>query len=239
MPLHIDALPIHPGWKPVLHHPKIQRPLLQAWQWAEARQQSHSVLPDQADWLRALRYTPPEDIKAIILGQDPYPNKTDAMGLSFSVPPSAKIAGSLRNIRKELARDMPEQTLPDHGDLTGWAKQGVLLLNTVLTVDEGDAGAHLRQAGWERFTTALLTYLAQVNPAMVVLAWGKKAHAVAEIFNAPHSVIRTSHPSGLGHYRHGKTFTAFTGSGCFSMTNDILIANDRPSINWFKLEKGQ
>lgn len=226
---------VHPEWMPILEDPTIKNTLETSWAWAKERQTHVCVLPKEENWLKALSFCGPSDIKVVILGQDPYPNAKDAMGLSFSVDRSTKpLPGSLRNIRKELSRHYTP--MPDHGDLTGWAKQGVLLLNTVLTVDEGDAASHSKKAQWEHFTHHILKALAKEKKPMVVLAWGKHAHKAAQFFTYPRKVIKTSHPSGLAHYRAGNDFSAFSGSDCFLNTNLFLLQHGRQAVDWTNLD---
>lgn len=224
---------LHPGWQALFAQSNFRIPLSHAWQNASNDEQQHRLLPAAHQRLEAFRHTHPDDVKVLILGQDPYPQAENAMGLSFSVSKSQhKLPGSLKNIRKEILREYPENSLPEHGNLISWVKQGVLLLNTVLTVREGDAGSHLKHIGWEAFTRVVIDYLSSEHPGMAVLAWGKHAHKLTCDFGAQHCVIKTSHPSGLGHFRSGKDFDAFTGSDCFIRANSYLTSRGLNTIDW-------
>ena len=189
------------------------------------------IYPPKSQWYNAFLYTPFDQIKVVIVGQDPYHGAGQAHGLSFSVPDNIKIPPSLRNIYKELNRDM-DLPIPTSGNLESWAKQGVLLLNASLTVREGEANSHSKQ-GWLTFTNSCIDYINQHNEGVVFLAWGKFAHGVCEkVDTTKHCVIKTSHPSPLGASKQGKDFTAFLGSGCFSLANDYLQKTGQEIINW-------
>jgi uracil-DNA glycosylase len=173
----------------------------------------------------ALEKTPYEKVKVVILGQDPYHGMNQAHGLSFSVQPGVKIPPSLKNIYKELADDLgiPPVT---HGYLTSWAEQGVLLLNTVLTVREGQAYSH-RGKGWEQLTDAIIQKLNEREQPIVFILWGKPAQQkMTMIDTQKHIIIRSVHPSPLSAHR------GFFGSKPFSKTNDALIALGETPINW-------
>lgn len=171
---------------------------------------------------RALALTPPDTVRAVILGQDPYPTPGRATGLAFAFPPDDPPRDSLRNILTELRTDLGI-TRP-HGDLTGWAAQGVLLLNTVLTVPLGEPDGH-RGWGWEALTTQILTRVAQSPTAF--LLWGTPAQNLAKPHLGPqHLTIESPHPSPLSAYR------GFLGSRPFSRTNDWLTTRGSPPIDW-------
>lgn len=171
---------------------------------------------------RALTLTPPGAVRAVILGQDPYPTPGRATGLAFAFPPGGRPRDSLRNILTELRDDLGI-TRPD-GDLTGWATQGVLLLNTVLTVPVGQANGH-RGWGWEILTTQVLARVAR-NPTAFLL-WGAPAQKIARPLLGPqHLAVESPHPSPLSAHR------GFLGSRPFSRANDWLIAQGRPAIDW-------
>lgn len=201
------------------------------------KEKSETVLPNKEYRFKAFEMTGPRDIRCVICGQDPYHDPSLAMGLSFSIPREVKkYPSSLINIRKEILRNHPGATLPNHGDLTGWSNQGVFLLNTVLTVAEKQAGSHAKKLGWEIFTSNALSYINNVNDGLVFLAWGKFAHKLSKIIDNPrHTIIKTSHPSGLGHYRDGRDFCAFTGSNCFNNANAALASIGKPTIDWLAL----
>ena len=189
------------------------------------------VYPPKGQWFNAFLYTPFNQIKVVIVGQDPYHGEGQAHGLSFSVPDGIKVPPSLRNIYKELNRDLG-MPIPASGNLEAWAKQGVLLLNASLTVRAGEANSHSKQ-GWLRFTNSCIDYINQHQSGVVFLAWGRFAHDVcAQVDTSKHCVIKTSHPSPLGATKQGRDFTAFLGSGCFSLANQYLTRFGKTPINW-------
>ena len=189
-----------------------------------------TIYPPQGDILNALAYVAPGDVRAVILGQDPYHEPGQAMGLSFSVPDGCKAPPSLRNIFKELEAELGPSCAA-HTDLTLWARQGVLLLNTVLTVEQGAANAHAGR-GWETFTRAALEYAAAHGTApLAAVLWGKPAQKYAPIFNRaaahrPVLVLESAHPSPLSAYR------GFFGSAPFGKVNAFLKNNGAAEIDW-------
>lgn len=186
---------------------------------------TRTVYPDMYDIFNALHFTELKNTKACILGQDPYHGPGQAHGLSFSVKPGVPQPPSLRNILKELQHDIGCQ-LPDHGCLIPWAQQGVLLLNTVLTVRRGQANSH-QNKGWEQFTDKVIHVLnAQKNPVVFIL-WGRHAQAKRHMIDATrHHVITSPHPSPLSAHR------GFFGSKPFSRTNEFLQSRGRAPIEW-------
>lgn len=183
------------------------------------------VYPSIDQIFHAFQLTPLNDVKCVILGQDPYHQPSQAMGLSFSVPKGLKIPPSLLNIFKELESDLniPRST---HGDLTQWAIQGVLLLNTILTVSDSSPLSHSK-LGWERFVGKILTQLSDENPFVVFVFWGKSAQEFSSLVDKKkHFVIRGVHPSPLSSHR------GFFGSKPFSKINNALIANGKTAIDW-------
>ena len=182
------------------------------------------ILPPAPDVFRALALTPPDRVRVVILGQDPYPTIGNAHGLSFSVRPGVAVPGSLRNIFKELHADLGLPR-PNHGTLESWARQGVLLLNTVLTVAAGQANAHRRQ-GWEQFTDAVIRTVDRGADSVFIL-WGKPAQAKAALIDPRrHLILASAHPSGLSAHK------GFFGSRPFSRANDFLDAHGRGRIDW-------
>lgn len=211
-----DAPPPPPGWDDLPFFtdawPALWRRLAAAPAWQPA--------PEAI--FRALALTPPAAVRAVIVGQDPYPTPGRATGLAFAFPPGAPPRDSLRNILTELRADLG--VLRPHGDLTGWAAQGVLLLNTVLTVPLGQANGH-RGWGWEALTTQILARVAQ-NPTAFLL-WGAPAQRIAGPHLGPrHLIVESPHPSPLSAHR------GFLGSRPFSRVNDWLAAQGRPVIDW-------
>lgn len=183
------------------------------------------VYPEEQHIYTALELTPLNEVKVVILGQDPYHEEGQAHGLSFSVMPGVKIPPSLRNIYKELADDLG-CTIPNHGHLISWAKQGVLLLNTSLTVRAKDAGSH-RGLGWELLTDRIIQVVNEIKRPVVFLLWGNHAQEKMKLITNPHHYMITSaHPSPLAAYR------GFFGSRPFSKTNDFLTSVGMTPIDW-------
>ena len=166
----------------------------------------------------------PEDVKVVILGQDPYHNPGEAKGLSFSVPVGVKIPPSLKNIYKELASDIG-CTMPNHGDLTQWADQGVFLLNAFLTVEKNNAGSH-RNIGWHYFTDATIKYLSDHYEHLVFMLWGNFAkNKKILIDDTKHLILEAAHPSPLAG-------NAFQGCKHFSRANEYLSTKGKSVIDW-------
>lgn len=184
-----------------------------------------TVYPPAGDIFNAFHFTPLDQVKVVILGQDPYHEPGQAHGLSFSVKPGIEIPPSLVNIYQELHDDLGCY-IPDNGYLVKWAKQGVMMLNTVLTVRAHQANSH-RNIGWEEFTDAAIRVLADQDRPMVFILWGKPAQRKAEmIYNPKHLVLKSPHPSPLSAYR------GFFGSRPFSKTNRYLEENGIEPIDW-------
>lgn len=188
-----------------------------------------TILPVPADLMNALRLTPPADLRAVILGQDPYPTPGDAHGLAFSYAGQGRLPASLRNIFREMADDCGGLP-PGRGNLTYLARQGVLLLNTALTVEAGHAGAHLGW-GWQRLTEAVIRAAGAKPQPCVFMLWGDKARACKPHIGAQHLVIEGPHPSPLSAYR------GFFGSRPFSRANAFLAAHGRGRIDWLPFPK--
>ncbi len=183
------------------------------------------VFPEEKNVFNALELTPFESVKVVILGQDPYHGFGQAHGLSFSVQKGIPLPPSLKNIYKELQEDIGGD-LPTEGDLTHWAKQGVLLLNTVLTVEEGNANSH-KGMGWERLTNRLIESLNELNHPVIFILWGKPAQDKEKLItNSNHVILKAPHPSPLSAYR------GFFGSKPFSRVNDILMQQGQSPIRW-------
>ena len=182
-------------------------------------------LPPAHKIFSALELCKPSEVKVVILGQDPYHKSGQANGLAFSVNEDTKIPPSLRNIYKEIQNDLGLSS-PTHGDLEQWARQGVLLLNTVLSVRESEAGSH-QGKGWEKLTDAIINYLSEKNSGIVFLLWGKKAQKKAELIDQQkHHILSANHPSPLSSYR------GFFGCRHFSKTNALLIQEGKTPIDW-------
>lgn len=185
-----------------------------------------TVYPSKDRLFLALKLTRLSEVKVVILGQDPYHGENQAMGLSFSVPRTQRqLPPSLQNIYKEIEDDLGCKT-PDHGDLSFWAKQGVLLLNTVLTVEAHKANSH-KDMGWEQLTDAIIKTVASQDRPIVFLLWGKSAESKKSILTNPkHLILSAPHPSPLSAYR------GFFGCRHFSKTNAYLEKNHLKPINW-------
>lgn len=218
--------PFHSSWDPYLL-PELKKPYMQqvlAFLKTE-RKAGKSIYPPAENIFQALKLTPFDQVKVVILGQDPYHGEGQAHGLCFSVNKGVKIPPSLVNIFKELESDLGI-TSPDHGNLTLWANQGVLLLNTVLSVEYSKPGSHHKK-GWEQFTDKVIEVLNQQKKHLVFVLWGapaqKKASAVDQ---SKHFIIESPHPSPLSSYR------GFFGSKPFSKTNDYLVTKGLAPVNW-------
>lgn len=192
---------------------------------AEEKAAKKVIYPHSSQWFRAFELTPLSDVKVVILGQDPYHGPNQAHGLCFSVQPGVPVPPSLVNIYKELASDVRTDPV-NHGHLEAWAKQGVLLLNTSLTVEKGNAASH-RGKGWESFTdSAIKTVSAHAQPS-VFLLWGSHARQKkALIDNQRHLVLEAPHPSPLSAHR------GFFGIRHFSRANQFLEAQGRAPVDW-------
>lgn len=184
-----------------------------------------TIFPEEKNIFRALNLTPIEAVKVVILGQDPYHGELQAHGLSFSVPSGIKLPPSLRNIYKELEADLGMEVRTD-GDLSRWAGQGVLLLNSVLTVESGAAGSHAGK-GWEQITDALIKTVSDHKTGVVFILWGNYALKKRGLIDeSKHHVISSVHPSPLSASR------GFFGSRPFSKANDYLSSTGQSAIKW-------
>ncbi|EKY23708.1 uracil-DNA glycosylase [Clostridium celatum] len=184
-----------------------------------------TIYPDKFDIFNALHFTPYKDVKVVILGQDPYHGPNQAHGLSFSVNPGVKIPPSLLNIYKELNSDLGCY-IPNNGYLKKWADQGVLLLNTSLTVRAGEANSH-KNIGWEIFTDKIISLVNEKEDPVVFLLWGNNAIKKKELItNKKHLILSSVHPSPLSASR------GFFGSKPFSKINNFLISINKKPIDW-------
>jgi uracil-DNA glycosylase len=184
------------------------------------------IYPPQEDVFNAFRYSEFDKVKVVILGQDPYHGQDQAHGLSFSVCRGVKPPPSLANIFKELVDDIPGFTIPLHGCLQSWAEQGVLLLNTVLTVEQGKAHSHAK-IGWQQFTDVMIATLSEQRSGLVFLLWGSHAQSKSTMIDhSKHSVLSAPHPSPLSAYR------GFLGCKHFSQANKLIQQQGMTPINW-------
>ena len=192
---------------------------------ANRKQQGAIIYPPGSQWFAALNTTPFDQVKVVILGQDPYHGPGQAHGLCFSVLPNIKVPPSLANIYKELKSDLGIDQ-PNHGCLTSWAEQGVLLLNATMTVEQGQAGAH-QGKGWETFTDTIINKLNQHRQGVVFMLWGSYAQKKASMIDAErHLVLQSVHPSPLSAYR------GFFGCKHFSKANGYLQGQGLEPIDW-------
>lgn len=192
---------------------------------ASEKIQKKIIYPETSRWFAAFDTTPFDAVKVVIIGQDPYHGPGQAHGLCFSVPQGVSIPPSLQNIYKELQDDLAV-SVPQHGCLTRWAEQGVLLLNATLTVEHSKAGSH-QNRGWETFTDCVISALNEQRDNLVFILWGSYAQRKGgSIDRSRHLVLQAPHPSPLAAYR------GFFGSKPFSKTNDYLVAHRKSPISW-------
>lgn len=221
-----EQIKLEPHWKAALLS-EFQKPYmseLKAFLREEARA-GKTIFPKGCDIFNALNLTPLDQVKVVILGQDPYHGPGQAHGLCFSVQKGVRLPPSLQNIFKEISRDL-KIPAPKTGDLSGWAKQGVLLLNAVLTVEQGKAASH-QGCGWERFTDEIIRILSERDEPIVFLLWGSFAQSKAKMIRVPpHVVLKCAHPSPLSAHN------GFFGCGHFSKTNVVLKSWGKKEIDW-------
>lgn len=215
------------GWRPYLQA-ELTAPYFEALcKRVDAARDTAEIYPPAGREFFALQATPPERVRAVILGQDPYHEPRQAFGLAFAVQRGTALPPSLRNIYRELQDDLGIAPAA-HGDLTAWAEQGVLLLNTVLTVERGKANSHAAW-GWQRFTDAVISATAALPHPIVYILWGAQAQKKAALLHdraAPTLILNAPHPSPLSSYR------GFFGSRPFSQTNAFLQAHGASPIDW-------
>lgn len=186
---------------------------------------TETVYPPEKDVFAALKLTPYDEVNVLLLGQDPYPGPNQAHGLSFSVRPGVAIPASLRNMFAELKTDIEGFQMPNNGSLESWARQGVLLLNAVLTVRAGAPNSH-KGRGWETFTDAIIRKVGEKQTPVVFALWGKYAQKKTDLIEARHKIVTCAHPSPLS-ARHG-----FFGCRPFSKINAALKRAGKPEIDW-------
>lgn len=218
---------LEPGWLSVLENEFEKQYMkdLKAFLLQE-KEAGFTVFPKGADIFNAFNLTPFDKVEVVIIGQDPYHGDGQAHGLSFSVKKGVTVPPSLKNIYKELETDIEGFKTPDHGNLTQWAEEGVLLLNATLTVRAHQAGSH-QGKGWEAFTDQAISQLSEKKTGLVFLLWGKFAQNKSILIDEKkHTVIKSAHPSPFSAYN------GFFGSRPFSKTNAALIANGKKPVNW-------
>ncbi len=220
-----NYLSLNNDWKTILKEEFTKDYFISLQNFLNDEYKNETIYPKKEDIFNALNTTPFKDVKVVILGQDPYHGKNQAHGLSFSVQYGITPPPSLINIYKELNSDL-NISPPNHGNLTKWAKQGVLLINTILTVRAGQALSH-KKRGWEEFTNKIITTLAKSNKPICFILWGKPAQKYESmITKSCHLILKAPHPSPLSSYR------GFFGCKHFSKVNNFLISTNNKPIDW-------
>jgi uracil-DNA glycosylase len=222
------SLALHSSWKEILND-ELQKPYYVELTDEVKRlyiAKKGFIFPKESEVYRAFDLCPFDEINVVILGQDPYPTRGHANGLCFSVEPSVRpFPKSLNNIFKEIKDDLGKQ-IPSNGNLERWAKQGVLLLNTILTVEEGRPDSH-KNVGWEKFTDAVIRKINSEKEGIVIMLWGSKAISKEEMIDkSKHFILKSVHPSPLSAYR------GFFGCKHFSKSNEFLRMMEKPEIDW-------
>jgi len=221
-----DKVKLEAGWKAALHEEFDKPYMRQLGDFLRAEKAAGKVIyPPGPLIFNALNSTPLQQVRVVIIGQDPYHGPDQAHGLCFSVQPGVKTPPSLVNIYKELKRDL-NIDMAEHGYLQSWAEQGVLLLNTSLTVEQGIAGSHAK-AGWQTFTDKVIEVVSQQQPRLVFLLWGAHAQSKEKLIDSSkHLILKSVHPSPLSAHR------GFIGNGHFSRCNKFLAQHDLAPIDW-------
>jgi uracil-DNA glycosylase len=225
MPENVNNVQIEPQWKAALAD-EFEKPYFaEIKQFLVAEKAAGKVIfPPGPLIFNAFHKTPFDQVKVVILGQDPYHNPGEAMGLSFSVPKGKRVPPSLVNIYKEIHADL-DLPIPSHGDLSAWAEQGVLLLNAMLTVESGKPASH-QKIGWQSFTDAVIHTLSEKREGLVFMLWGNFAKGKKALIDAnKHTILEAAHPSPLAG-------NAFQGCQHFSKANAALNQNGKTPINW-------
>lgn len=219
------SIPVDNDWTPILKEAEQIASYQELREFLKKEYAEAAIYPVMDDIWQAFEWTPFSEVKVVILGQDPYHGRYQAHGLSFSVRPEVDVPPSLKNMYKELERDLGTPPV-SHGYLKKWAEEGVLLLNTVLTVRGGEAHSH-RNRGWEDLTDHVIKALSEREEPIVFLLWGNAAQKKEKMIDTSrHVVLKTSHPSPLSAYR------GFLGSGMFSETNRILEEMGFEPVDW-------
>jgi len=217
---------IEPSWKKVLSNEFEQDYFVKLTEFVKAEYQSNTVYPPPKFIFRAFELTPFDQVKVVILGQDPYHGEGQANGLCFAVSSGVRLPPSVQNIYKEIVTDLGTKPAFPNGDLEGWAKQGVLLLNATLTVRASLAGSH-QNKGWEQFTDSVIKVLSSQKENLVFILWGAYAQKKGAVIDVQkHLAIKSAHPSPLSAYN------GFFGSQPFSKCNNYLMLNGLDPIEW-------
>jgi len=223
--MSIEQVKMEAGWKEVLsaefdkeYFKNIKSTLLLE------KESGHMYYPPGPLIFNAFNLTPFDQVRVVIIGQDPYHNPGEAMGLCFSVPREVRVPPSLKNVYKEIHRDLGIP-IPNHGDLSSWAHQGVFLLNAMLTVRHKTPGSH-KSIGWQKFTDSVISALSAHKQGLIFLLWGKFAQSKAPLIDTTkHTIFTAAHPSPLAR-------NAFQNCGHFSKTNEILKRQNSSAIDW-------
>jgi len=225
-------LPLPPSWDSLFNHGYTRDQFAALSAAIDDAYATSTVFPSRENLFRALELVRPADVKIVILGQDPYPTPGNAHGLSFSVQPPARTPASLKNIYRSLTTSYPDWRAPDTGDLTPWARQGVLLLNAILTVRSGEPMSHAK-LGWQAFTQAILRTIQAESPFVVFMLWGGKADASARphIDQKRHAILADQHPSPLAQNRLPPD-QKFAVNDHFAKANRLLVEHHRPPVDW-------
>lgn len=219
-----EKVKINPEWEKELENEFKKDYFLSLKEFLQIEKKNRTIFPPGKDIFAAFNHTPFSKVKVVIIGQDPYHGPGQANGLSFSVAKGVKVPPSLQNIFKELKSDLGIE-IPQHGDLTKWADQGILMLNATLTVRANEAGSH-QNKGWEIFTDEVIRKISQNRSGIIFLLWGRFAHSKeALIDEKKHFVLKAAHPSPLAR-------GAFFGCRHFSKTNEILVREGSSPIDW-------
>lgn len=222
---YINMIKITEEWDEILNEEFNSKEYLNLREFLKTEYSNHTVYPDMYNIFNSMKFTSFDNVKVVLLGQDPYHNEGQAMGLSFSVPRGMERPPSLVNMYKEL-KDELDIPISNSGDLTCWAKQGVLLLNAVLTVRAHQANSH-KGKGWEFFTDSIIKKISDKKEKVVFLLWGANARSKKPLIDAKkHLILECAHPSPLSAYN------GFFGCGHFKKTNEYLIKNGKQPIDW-------
>lgn len=216
-------------WDEFLEEEFSSKSYLELREFLKTEYSTKTIYPDMFNIFNCMKLTSLQQVKVVILGQDPYHEEGQAMGLAFSVPKEKEVPPSLKNIYKELATEYPNFIAPNSGDLTSWATQGVLLLNAVLTVREHCANSH-KGKGWEQFTDGIIKKLSNEKENLVFILWGANARSKKPLINTKkHLVLESAHPSPLSAYN------GFFGCNHFIKANEYLKNNNKTPICWSDL----
>jgi uracil-DNA glycosylase len=218
-------IPLNSNWQEKLNDEMAKPYFDDLMSFVEQEMQTQTVYPSKELIFNALNMTVFDDVKVVILGQDPYHGPNQAHGLCFSVQQGIKPPPSLANIYKELHRSTDFE-IPPHGELTNWAKQGILMINATLTVRDGEPKSHAKK-GWEKFTNSIIKLISDEKENVVFVLWGGDARKKAKIIDSKkHNILECAHPSPLSVYR------GFSGCNHFNLINEYLVEQDKAPINW-------